>query len=192
MMHSMDFHAAMVSPQDKYRSIAPGQTIAFEFTPELPGRLHVPLRHADGARAHRLGHVRHGDRRAARRLSDQGRPRVRGHPERVLHQARSRRSARSTACRSTCSTASACARTARRTPCSTAVYNGMVDNPLPAKPGERVRLFVLNVGPSRTPRASTSSARSSTASGSTAIPTTSSAACRRCCSARRTARSSSS
>jgi nitrite reductase (NO-forming) len=26
MMHSMDFHAAMVSPQDKYRSIAPGQS----------------------------------------------------------------------------------------------------------------------------------------------------------------------
>jgi multicopper oxidase len=32
MMHSMAFHAAMVSPQDKYRSIAPGQTIEFEFT----------------------------------------------------------------------------------------------------------------------------------------------------------------
>ena len=30
MMHSMDFHAAMVSPQDKYRSIAPGQTIEFD------------------------------------------------------------------------------------------------------------------------------------------------------------------
>jgi nitrite reductase (NO-forming) len=29
-------------------------------------------------------------------------------------------------------------------------YNGMVDNPLPAKAGERVRLFVLNVGPSNT------------------------------------------
>jgi nitrite reductase (NO-forming) len=29
-------------------------------------------------------------------------------------------------------------------------YNGMVDNPLPAKPGERVRLFLLNVGPSNT------------------------------------------
>ena len=29
MMHSMDFHSAMVSPQDKYRSIAPGQTIHF-------------------------------------------------------------------------------------------------------------------------------------------------------------------
>jgi nitrite reductase (NO-forming) len=30
------------------------------------------------------------------------------------------------------------------------VHNGMVRNPLAAKPGERVRLFVLNVGPSRT------------------------------------------
>jgi nitrite reductase (NO-forming) len=29
-------------------------------------------------------------------------------------------------------------------------YNGMVDVPLQAKPGERVRLFVLNVGPSNT------------------------------------------
>src|SRR5437762_6928779 len=37
MMHSMDFHAAMVSPQDKYRSIAPGQTMEFEFTLNYPG-----------------------------------------------------------------------------------------------------------------------------------------------------------
>jgi len=29
-------------------------------------------------------------------------------------------------------------------------YNGMVDTPLSAKPGERVRLFVMNVGPSNT------------------------------------------
>jgi nitrite reductase (NO-forming) len=29
-------------------------------------------------------------------------------------------------------------------------HNGMVRKPLPAKPGERVRLFVLNVGPSNT------------------------------------------
>jgi len=29
-------------------------------------------------------------------------------------------------------------------------YNGMVDKPLDAKPGERVRLFVMNVGPSNT------------------------------------------
>src|SRR4029453_36888 len=29
-------------------------------------------------------------------------------------------------------------------------YNAMVDKPLPAKSGERVRLFVMNVGPSNT------------------------------------------
>jgi nitrite reductase (NO-forming) len=29
-------------------------------------------------------------------------------------------------------------------------HNGMVKNPLPVKPGERVRLFVMNVGPSKT------------------------------------------
>jgi nitrite reductase (NO-forming) len=29
-------------------------------------------------------------------------------------------------------------------------YNGFVDTPLPAKPGERVRLFLMNVGPSNT------------------------------------------
>jgi len=37
MMHSIDFHAAMVSPQDKYRSIAPGQTLTFEFQLNYPG-----------------------------------------------------------------------------------------------------------------------------------------------------------
>src|SRR5436190_149764 len=37
MMHSMDFHAAMVSPQDKYRSIAPGQTIEFQFVANYSG-----------------------------------------------------------------------------------------------------------------------------------------------------------
>src|SRR5881394_3002699 len=30
------------------------------------------------------------------------------------------------------------------------VHNGMVKNPLPARPGERVRVHVLNVGPSKT------------------------------------------
>ena len=37
MMHSMDFHAAMVAPDDKYKSIAPGQTITFEFVLNYPG-----------------------------------------------------------------------------------------------------------------------------------------------------------
>ncbi|MFO1462595.1 MAG: multicopper oxidase domain-containing protein [bacterium] len=37
MPHSIDFHSAMVSPQDKYRSIDPGQTLSFEWTANYPG-----------------------------------------------------------------------------------------------------------------------------------------------------------
>ncbi len=37
MPHSIDFHAAMVSPQDKYRTIDPGQTLTFEWTANYPG-----------------------------------------------------------------------------------------------------------------------------------------------------------
>ena len=61
-----------------------------------------------------------------------------------------RRSARSTGSRCTCSTAT---RVRAKAPTYTVFngrYNGMVDKPLPAKPGERVRLFVMNVGPSNT------------------------------------------
>ena len=37
MQHSIDFHAAMVNPGDKYRSIDPGQTIRFNWTANYPG-----------------------------------------------------------------------------------------------------------------------------------------------------------
>lgn len=37
MPHSIDFHAAMVSPEDKYRSVGPGETINFEWTANYPG-----------------------------------------------------------------------------------------------------------------------------------------------------------
>jgi nitrite reductase (NO-forming) len=37
MPHSMDFHAGMLSPQDKYRAVGPGQTIEFEFVANYPG-----------------------------------------------------------------------------------------------------------------------------------------------------------
>lgn len=37
MPHSIDFHAAMVSPSDKYRSVPPGQTITFEWVANYPG-----------------------------------------------------------------------------------------------------------------------------------------------------------
>lgn len=37
MPHSIDFHAAMVNPEDKYRSISPGETISFTWTANYPG-----------------------------------------------------------------------------------------------------------------------------------------------------------
>lgn len=37
MPHSIDFHAAMVAPSDKYRSIYPGQTIRFRWVANYPG-----------------------------------------------------------------------------------------------------------------------------------------------------------
>lgn len=37
MPHSIDFHAAMVNPHDKYRSISPGEALHFQFTANYPG-----------------------------------------------------------------------------------------------------------------------------------------------------------
>lgn len=37
MPHSIDFHAAMVNPADKYKSINPGETISFMWTANYPG-----------------------------------------------------------------------------------------------------------------------------------------------------------
>ncbi len=149
MMHSMDFHAAMVSPQDKYRSVAPGQTISFEFTANYAGvyMYHcgtpMVLEHiASGMYGMVIVEPRNGyptkvDHEYAvvqsefyTKLDPQKR-KVDGQPLYVLDGERV------------------------RTKASTYTvfngrYNGMVDKPLPAKPGERIRLFVLNVGPSNT------------------------------------------
>jgi nitrite reductase (NO-forming) len=149
MMHSMDFHAAMVSPQDKYRSVAPGQTISFEFTPNYPGvyMYHcgtpMVLEHiASGMYGMVIVEPRNGyptkvDREYAvvqsefyTRLDPQKR-KIDGVPLYVLDTERVRTKA----------------------PTYTVFngrYNGLVDHPFQAKPGERVRLFVMNVGPSNT------------------------------------------
>jgi nitrite reductase (NO-forming) len=37
MPHSIDFHAAMVNPEDKYRTVNPGETIHFIWTANYPG-----------------------------------------------------------------------------------------------------------------------------------------------------------
>jgi nitrite reductase (NO-forming) len=149
MMHSMDFHAAMVSPQDKYRSIAPGQTIEFEFTLNYPGifmyHCGTPmiLEHiASGMYGAVVVEPREGyptkvDREYLivqsefyAKLDPQKR-KVAGGPLYVLDTDRLRAAQ----------------------PTHTVfngAHNGMVRKPLPSKSGERVRLFVLNVGPSKT------------------------------------------
>jgi nitrite reductase (NO-forming) len=149
MMHSMDFHAAMVSPQDKYRSIAPGQTIEFEFTLNYPGvfmyHCGTPmiLEHiASGMYGALIVEPRNGYPTKADReyvvvqsefyaKLDPGRHKVDGAPLYVLDGERLRAAQ----------------------PTHTVfngVHNGMVRNPLAARPGERVRMYVLNVGPSKT------------------------------------------
>ena len=149
MMHSMDFHAAMVSPADKYRSIAPGQTISFEFTANYPGvfMYHcgtpMVLEHiASGMYGAvviepREGYPTKADREYIiiqsefyAKVDPEGR-KVGGAPLYVLDAERVRAAQ----------------------PTHTVFngsFNGMVQKPLPAKVGERVRLFVMNVGPSRT------------------------------------------
>jgi nitrite reductase (NO-forming) len=149
MMHSMDFHAAMVSPTDKYRSIAPGQTISFEFTPNYPGvfMYHcgtpMVLEHiASGMYGMFIVEPREGYPTKAQReyaviqsefytRPDPQHRKVDGVPLYVLDTERVR----------------------SRAPTYTVFggqYNRYVDHPLVAKPGERVRLFVLNAGPSNT------------------------------------------
>jgi nitrite reductase (NO-forming) len=149
MMHSMDFHAAMVSPQDKYRSVAPGQTITFEFTLNYPGvfmyHCGTPmiLEHiASGMYGTlivepREGYPTHVDREYVVIQSefyaklDPDKRKIDGVPLYVLDAERLKAAQ----------------------PTHTVFngqHNGMVSHPLPAKPGERVRLYVLNVGPSKT------------------------------------------
>lgn len=149
MMHSMDFHSAMVSPQDKYRSIAPGQTIEFEFTANYPGvyMYHcgtpMVLEHiASGMYGAMIVEPRNGYPTKADReyvvvqsefysKADPQNRKVDGVPLEVLDAERVRNKA----------------------PNHTvfnARHNGMIDKPLVAEPGERVRLFVLNAGPSNT------------------------------------------
>jgi nitrite reductase (NO-forming) len=149
MMHSMDFHAAMVSPQDKYRSIGPGQTITFEFTANYPG---VFMYHCGTPMI--LEHIAAGmygavvveprggyptkvDREYVVVQSefyttpDPDKRRADGVPLHVLDGERLRNAQ----------------------PTYTVfngVHNGMVKKPLAAKPGESVRLYILNVGPSKT------------------------------------------
>ena len=148
MMHSMDFHAAMVSPQDKYRSVAPGQTIEFEFTLNYPG---VFMYHCGTPMI--LEHIASGMYGAVVVEPRNGYP-TKADREYVVVQSEFYAKPQPGARKSTPPLYVLDGERLRAAqPTHTVfngVHNGMVGSPLAAKPGERVRLFVLNVGPSRT------------------------------------------
>jgi nitrite reductase (NO-forming) len=146
MMHSMDFHAAMVSPQDKYRSIAPGQTIEFEFTLNYPG---VFMYHCGTPMI--LEHIASGMYGAVVVEPRAGYP-TKADREYIVVQSEFYAKAPPKGDKSGVHVLDG-ERLRAAQPTHTVfngTHNGMVKNPLPAKPGERVRLHVLNVGPSRT------------------------------------------
>src|SRR3954471_1898408 len=146
MMHSMDFHAAMVSPQDKYRSIAPGQTIEFEFTLNYPG---VFMYHCGTPMI--LEHIASGMYGAVVVEPREGFP-TKADREYIVVQSEFYAKAPAKGDKSGVYTLDG-ERLRTSQPTHTVfngVHNGMVRTPLAAKPGERVRLFVLNVGPSKT------------------------------------------
>ena len=68
--HSIDFHAARIAPDKAFRDAKPGESLTFRFTAGDPGRLHVPLRHEAGARAHRQRDVRRDHRPAEGRAAE--------------------------------------------------------------------------------------------------------------------------
>jgi len=149
MMHSMDFHAAMVSPQDKYRSIAPGQTIEFEFTLNYPG---IFMYHCGTPMI--LEHIASGMYGAV--IVEPGA----GYPTKVAREyvvIQSEFYAKPAPGKRVVAGAPLYVldgdRLRAAQPTHTVfngVHNGMVKTPLAAKPGERVRVHVLNVGPSKT------------------------------------------
>ena len=146
MMHSMDFHAAMVSPQDKYRSIAPGQTIEFEFTLNYPG---VFMYHCGTPMI--LEHIASGMYGAVVVEPRGGYP-TKVDREYLIIQSEFYAKAPARGDKSGIYTLDG-ERLRASQPTYTVfngVHNGMVKNPLATKPGERVRLYVLNVGPSKT------------------------------------------
>jgi nitrite reductase (NO-forming) len=142
MPHSIDFHAAMVDPVDKYQTVAPGGTIRFEWTPNYPG---VFMYHC--ATPPVLQHIASGMYGMV--IVE---PRD-GYPTKVDREYALVQSelylAPSKAGVDTIDMAAA-----RLKRPAYVVFNGRamrhMDEPLPARAGERVRLYVLNVGPNGT------------------------------------------
>jgi len=144
MPHGMDFHAGTVAPDDKWRPIQPGEAIRFEWTANYPG---VFLYHCSQPPV--LQHMAMGQYGVVV-VSPRG-----GYPtdaevdrEYVVLQSEFYLAQTEEG-----SWALDFPAALAKQP-SQVVFNGharsMVDHPLEAEAGERVRLYVLNVGPNDT------------------------------------------
>ena len=143
MPHSMDFHAAMVSPQDKFRSIGPGQSLEFEFVVNYPG---VYMYHCGTPMI--LEHLAQGMYGAIIVEPKDGYP-TKVDREYVVVQSEFYPTAKKVK-----GVAELDRDAVFKKQPSVVAFNGRalrhVAEPLKAKVGDRVRLFVLNAGPSGT------------------------------------------
>jgi nitrite reductase (NO-forming) len=142
MPHSIDFHAAMVNPVDKYQSVGPGGTIRFEWTANYPG---VFMYHC--ATPSVLHHISAGMFGMVIVDPRNGFP---GKVDREYALVQSELYLSKT--RSGLYAIDSVAARAKRP--TYVAFNGRprrhVDEPLKARAGERVRLYVLNAGPNGT------------------------------------------
>lgn len=145
MPHSIDFHSAMVNPIDKYRTIGPGQTLDFEWTANYPG---IFMYHCGTPML--LHHMVMGMYGAV--IVDP----AGGYPDKVDREYVLVQSELYTKVKDPKKPevlTSDIEKALKKQP-THVVFNGKVGRhvgePLKAKPGERVRLYVLNVGPTDT------------------------------------------
>jgi nitrite reductase (NO-forming) len=142
MSHSIDFHAAMVNPLDKYQQATPGATIRFEWTANYPG---VFLYHC-GTPAILL-HMASGMIGMVIVEPKEG------YPTKVDREYALVQSELYLTKTGTGNYGIDIAKAREKRP-TYVVFNGKpsqyVANPLTAKPGERVRLYVMNAGPNGT------------------------------------------
>lgn len=138
MPHSIDFHAAQVNPEDKYRSINPGETIQFTWTANYPG---VFMYHCGTPMV--LMHMIYGMIGMVIVEPKDGYPGKADHEFALVQNEYYFRQQGNVYVPDT-------TLAMKKTP-SFVTFNGKVGqyviNPLKVKAGDRVRLYVLNAGP---------------------------------------------
>lgn len=144
MRHSMDFHAGTVAANDKWRGIEPGQTIRFDWVANYPG---VYLYHCGTPPI--LQHMSMGQYGVVIVSPRNGYPTdAEVDREYVIVQSEFYLKPGENGLHVLDFDA------AQIKQPSVVAFNGhqrsMIDNPLPVRPGERVRLYVHNVGPTDT------------------------------------------